>query len=178
MWEIQVQADRNRKHAQERKGLWRDLTFSSTISGDGLRWFFSLTVTCGKEVKGWDATTGYLQSKQRVPIYAYLPSHHGFAELSFEALGTLRLHRMTVLKEQCMQGIQELSKQMKRDRRDRPKTVLKLNKSVYGIPDAGQAFSRVVQCFVAWLSFPCRCPSTYLRDRDSRCFLRMSVLPF
>jgi hypothetical protein len=96
-------------------------------------------------VKGWDATTGYLQSEQRVPIYAYLPSHHGFAELSFEALGTLRLHLMTVLKEEGIQGIRELSKQMKRDRRDRPKTVLKLNKSVYGIPDAGQAFSMFIQ---------------------------------
>jgi hypothetical protein len=35
-------------------------TFSSTISGDGIRWFFALAVTCGKVVKGWDATTGYL----------------------------------------------------------------------------------------------------------------------
>ena len=52
---------------------------------------------------------------------------------------------MTVLKEQGMQGIQELSRAMKRDRRDRPKSVLKLNKSVYGIPDAGQAFSMFVQ---------------------------------
>ncbi len=75
-----------------------------------LRWFFSLAVTCGKEVKGWNATTGYWQSEQGVPIYAYLPSHHGFAELSFEALGTLRLHLMTVLKEQGMQEIKELSK--------------------------------------------------------------------
>jgi hypothetical protein len=128
-----------------KKGRDYGETFSSTISGDGLRWFFSLAVTCGKVVKGWDATTGYLQSKQRVPIYAYLPSHHGFAELSFEALGTLRLHLMTVLKEDGIQGIRELSKQMKRDRRDRPKTVLKLNKSVYGIPDAGQAFSMFIQ---------------------------------
>jgi hypothetical protein len=106
-------------------------TFSSTISGDGLRWFFSLAVTCGKKIKGWDATTGYLQSEQRIPIYAYLPSHHGFAEQSFEELGTLRLHLMEVLKDQGMQGIRDLSKQMKRDRRDRPKTVLKLNKSAY-----------------------------------------------
>jgi hypothetical protein len=128
-----------------KKGRDYGETFSSTISGDGLRWFFSLAATCGKEVKGWDATTGYLQSEQRVPIYAYLPSHHGFAELSFEALGTLRLHLMTVLKEQGMQGIKELAKEMKRDRRDRPKTVLKLNKSVYGIPDAGQAFSMFIQ---------------------------------
>jgi hypothetical protein len=127
-----------------KKGRDYGETFSSTISGDGLRWFFSLAVTCGKVVKGWDATTGYLQSEQRVPIYAYLPSHHGFAELSFEALGTLRLHLITVQKEEGIQGIRELSKQMKRDRRDRPKTVLKLNKSVYGIPDAGQAFSMFI----------------------------------
>ena len=128
-----------------KKGRDYGETFSSTISGDGLRWFFSLAVTCGKEVKGWDATTGYLQTQQRVPIYAYLPSHHGFSELEFEALGTFRLHLMTVLKEQGMQGIQELSRAMKRDRRNRPKSVLKLNKSVYGIPDAGQAFSMFVQ---------------------------------
>jgi hypothetical protein len=95
--------------------------------------------------KCWPFFSRHLQSEQRVPIYAYLPSHHGFAELSFEALGTLRLHLMTVLKEQGMQGIKELSKQMKSDRRDRPKTVLKLNKSVYGIPDAGQAFSMFIQ---------------------------------
>ena len=128
-----------------KKGRDYGETFSSTISGDGIRWFFSLAVSCGKVVKGWDATTGYLQSEQRVPIYAYLPSHHGFADLEFEELGTLRLHLMQVLKEQGGQGIRDLAKQMKRDRRDRPKTVLKLNKSVYGIPDAGQAFSMFIQ---------------------------------
>jgi hypothetical protein len=52
---------------------------------------------------------------------------------------------MQVLKEQGGQGIRDLAKQMKRNRRDRPKTVLKLNKSVYGIPDAGQAFSMFIQ---------------------------------
>jgi len=35
-------------------------TFASTVSGDGLRWFCSLAASCGKEVRGWDATTGYL----------------------------------------------------------------------------------------------------------------------
>jgi hypothetical protein len=65
--------------------------------------------------------------------------------LEFEELGTLRLHLMEVLKDQGVQGIKDLGKQMKRDRRDRPKTVLKLNKSVYGVPDAGQAFSMFIQ---------------------------------
>jgi hypothetical protein len=128
-----------------KKGRDYGETFSSTVSGDSIRWFFSLAVTCGKVVKGWDATTGYLQSEQRIPIYAYLPSHHGFADLEFEELGTLRLHLMQVLKEQGVRGIKDLAKEMKRGRRDRPKTVLKLNKSVYGIPDAGQAFSMFIQ---------------------------------
>ncbi len=35
---------------------------------------------------------------------------------------------------------------------------------------------RVVQCFAAWISFPCRCLSTYLRDRDSQSFFRMRVI--
>ena len=41
-------------------------TFSSTVSGDGLRWFCSLAAACNKRIRGWDATTGYLQTKQRI----------------------------------------------------------------------------------------------------------------
>jgi hypothetical protein len=36
-------------------------TFSFTVSGDGIRRFFALAAVCGYEVRGWDATTGYLQ---------------------------------------------------------------------------------------------------------------------
>jgi hypothetical protein len=49
-------------------------TFASTISGDGIPWFCALAASCGKKIYGWDAITGYLQTKQRVPIYAYLPT--------------------------------------------------------------------------------------------------------
>jgi hypothetical protein len=52
---------------------------------------------------------------------------------------------MSIIEEKGMNGIKELSRKMKRDRRDRPKTVLKIKKSVYGIPDDGQAFSMLVQ---------------------------------
>ena len=52
-------------------------TFSSTVSGDGLRWFCALAAACNTRIRGWDATTGYLQTKQRIKIYAYLPSHYG-----------------------------------------------------------------------------------------------------
>jgi hypothetical protein len=55
-------------------------TFSSTVSGDGLRWFCSLACSCKKVIRGWDATTGYLQTQQRVNVYAFLPSHSGYSD--------------------------------------------------------------------------------------------------
>ena len=116
-------------------------TFSSTVSGDGLRWFCSLAVTCGKEIRGWDAQTGYLQCEQRVAVYSYLPSHHGLSDLPFEQLGPLRLQLMGILKDEGMKGVKKFASTIRRDRRDQPDEVFKLNKSIYGIPDAGQSFS-------------------------------------
>jgi hypothetical protein len=46
-------------------------TFASTISGDGIRWFCAIAASCGRKIYGWDAKTGYLLTKQRIPIYAY-----------------------------------------------------------------------------------------------------------
>ena len=120
-------------------------TFSSTVSGDGIRWFFALAAVCGYEVRGWDATTGYLQVEQRVPVYAYLPSHHGFSNLSFEALAELRMTLLEKIKEEGHESLKRMARDLKKERRDRPKRVLKLKKSIYGIPDAGQAFSMFVQ---------------------------------
>jgi hypothetical protein len=116
-------------------------TFASTVSGDGLRWFCSLASTCGKEIRGWDATTGYLQTEQRVPVYAYLPSHYGYSDLEYEGLAELRDSLLKVLKKEGAEGIKLFSRRMRNERRVRPSTVLKLNKSVYGIPDAGQSFA-------------------------------------
>jgi hypothetical protein len=44
-----------------------------------------------------------------------------------------------------VKSVKEFARRMKRERRERPKTVLQLNKSVYGIPDAGQSFSMFMQ---------------------------------
>jgi hypothetical protein len=120
-------------------------TFASTVSGDGLRWFCSLATGCGKEVRGWDATTGYLQTKQRVPVYAFLPSHWGYSNLEYEELAKLRAKLVEVLKVDGMKGIKDFSRRLRTERRVRPKTVLKLNRSVYVIPDAGQPFSMFMQ---------------------------------
>ena len=60
------------------------------VSGDGIRWFVSLACACRRLIRGWDAVTGYLQADQRIPVYAYLPSHAAFSYLSFEKLAILR----------------------------------------------------------------------------------------
>ena len=65
-------------------------TFSTTVSADGLRWFMSLACACNKRIKGWDATTGYLQAEQRTPLYAYKPTHADFSGLSYEQIAELR----------------------------------------------------------------------------------------
>jgi hypothetical protein len=120
-------------------------TFSSTVSGDGLRWFCSLACSCRKEIRGWDATTGYLQTQQRVNVYAYLPAHSGYSDLSFEALAPFRMQLKLMEKEGGVKSVKDFARRMKKKRRERPKTVLKPNKSVYGIPDAGQSFSMFMQ---------------------------------
>jgi hypothetical protein len=116
-------------------------TFSSTVSGDGLRWFCSLAAACNKRIRGWDATTGYLQTKQRIKVYAYLPSHHGFSDMEFEALAEFRKQLLEIKKDQGVKGIKDFSKRMKKERRWKPEKVLELKCSTYGIPDAGQAFA-------------------------------------
>jgi len=120
-------------------------TFSSTVSGDGLRWFCSLAAACNKRIRGWDATTGYLQTKQRIKIYAYLPSHHGYSDMEFEELAEFRKQLLKIKKEKGIKGIKEFSSRMKKERRWKPTVVLELKSSTYGIPDAGQAFAMFMQ---------------------------------
>jgi hypothetical protein len=68
-------------------------------------------------------------------------SHHGFSDLEFEQLGPLRLQLMGVLKEEGMAGVKRFARTIRKDRRDKPAEVLRLDKSIYGILDAGQSFS-------------------------------------
>ena len=120
-------------------------TFASTVSGDGLRWFCSLACASGKEIRGWDATTGYLQTEQRIPVYSYLPSHHGYSDLSYEELATFRERILRMKETDGIEGVKKFSRKLRRETRTSPSTVLQLKTAVYGIPDAGQAFSMFMQ---------------------------------
>ena len=57
----------------------------------------------------------------------------------------LRSKSIDILKVDGMQGIKAFSREMRNERRLRPDTVLEIKRSVYGIPDAGQAFSMFMQ---------------------------------
>jgi hypothetical protein len=104
-----------------------------------------LAASCGRRIFGWDAKTGYLQTTQRIPIYAYLPSHHGYSDLTYEELAKLRAQMLTLLKKDGIEGVKRFSRDIRKERRIRPKTVLKLNRSIYGVPDAGQSFAMFMQ---------------------------------
>ncbi len=52
---------------------------------------------------------------------------------------------LEILKEEGIEGIKWMARKLKKERRDRSKSILKLKKSIYGIPDAGQAFSMFIQ---------------------------------
>ncbi len=60
-------------------------------------------------------------------------------------MALFRAKLIDILKADGMQGIKAFSKKMRNKRRSRPDTVLEIKRSVYGILDAGQAFSMFMQ---------------------------------
>ncbi len=81
----------------------------------------------------------------RIKIHAYLPLHHGLSDMEFEDLAVFRQQLLKIKGEKGMKGIQNFSRELKKERRWRPMTVLELKSSTYGIPDAGQAFAMFMQ---------------------------------
>jgi hypothetical protein len=120
-------------------------TFSTSVSADAFRWFCSLACACEKQIWGWDATTGYLQAEQRTPVYAFLPSHYRFSNLTYEELAKFRAELLELIKSKGPGALKALSSKLKKETRQQPKTVLQINSAVYGIPDAGQAFAMLMQ---------------------------------
>ena len=120
-------------------------TFASTVSADGMRWFFALACSTNMQIYGWDATVGYLQAKLDIPVYAYLPSHHEYSELSFEELAVFREQLLKLVDTEGPDGLKRfITSQRKASRKD-PDNVLELLKSIYGIPSSGNSFAMLVQ---------------------------------
>jgi hypothetical protein len=65
--------------------------------------------------------------------------------MEFEELAEFRKRLLRIREEKGMKGMKEFSRQQKQERRWKPKFVLELKSSTYGIPDAGQAFAMFMQ---------------------------------
>jgi hypothetical protein len=65
--------------------------------------------------------------------------------MEYETLAEFRKQLLKIKENKGMKGIKEFSRQLKKERRWKPEFVLELNRSVYGIPDAGQAFAMFMQ---------------------------------
>ena len=120
-------------------------TFASTVSADGMRWFFALACSTNLQIYGWDATVGYLQAKLDIPVYAYLPSHHEYSELSFEELAVFREQLLKIVETEGADGLKRFITEQRKANRKNPNNVLELLKSVYGIPSSGNSFAMLMQ---------------------------------
>jgi len=122
---------------QLRKNVDYHNTFSGTVSADAIKMFFSLATQLNKQVRSGDVTCAYLQGKQRIPIYAFLPSYVDIIDMSWEELMELRKELLELMKKEGKSAIKNLS----RKKRKTASRVLKLKASVYGTPDAGNEWA-------------------------------------
>ena len=119
-----------------RQGIDFKETFAPTVSADGLRWFLSMACAAGMKIKGGDISTAYLTGKQRTNLSAFIPSFGELHRMSWEELERMRADLLKMEEREGVQAIRRLSK-----RRGRPKKLWRLNRPVYGVPDAGNAFA-------------------------------------
>ena len=120
-------------------------TFASTVSADGMRWFFALACSTNMQIFGWDATVGYPQAKLEVPVCAFLPSHHAYSELPMGELTVFREQLLKVVETEGPEGLKKFITAQRKEARDKPDEVLELLKSVYGIPSSGHSFSMLMR---------------------------------
>jgi hypothetical protein len=128
-----------------KKGKDFDETFSACISWDGIRWSMSIACATGKEVRGLDAVTGFLQAKEQFNIYAFLPSHGSYSALSFEQLAEVRMKLLNLVEREGEQGLKRFSAAHKRESRINPVTCYQLNSSIYGAPSANHEWDMLFQ---------------------------------
>jgi hypothetical protein len=128
-----------------KQGKDYDETFSSCISWDGIRWFAAVACVTGKMIKGLDAVTGFLQAKEQFDLYAFLPSHAKYSDLSLEELASIRLNLLKLVEKEGEEGLRKFAAAHKRESRANPKSCYQLNSSIYGAPSANHEFEMLFQ---------------------------------
>jgi hypothetical protein len=128
-----------------KKGKDYDETFSSCISWDGIRWFAAIACVTGKMIKGLDAVTGFLQAKEQFDLYAFLPSHARYSDLSLEELASVRMNLLKLIEKEGEEGLRKFAAAHKKESRANPKSCYQLNSSIYGAPSANHEFEMLFQ---------------------------------
>ena len=119
-----------------KQGKDYDETFSSCISWDGIRWCAAVACATDKLIHGLDAVTGFLQAKEQFDLYAFMPSHAEYSELSYEDLAIVREKLLKLIEKDGEEGLKRFAAAHKKESRNNPKQCYKLNSSIYGAPSA------------------------------------------
>ena len=128
-----------------KKGKDYDETFSACISWDGIRWFAAAACVTGKVIKGLDAVTGFLQAREQFDLYAFLPSHAKYSDLSLEELAGVRMNLLKLIDKEGEEGLRKFAAAHKRESRANPESCYQLNSSIYGAPSANHEFEMLFQ---------------------------------
>jgi hypothetical protein len=96
-------------------------------------------------MRGLDAVTGFLQAKEQFNLYAFIPSHGHYSNLSFEELAEFRLKLLDLVSKEGEAGLKKFAAAHKRDSRINPKTCYRLNSSIYGAPSANHEWEMMFQ---------------------------------
>ena len=122
-----------------RHGVHYGDTWSTCITGTGIRLFYGLATAMGLPVREGDVATAYLRSDRVTTMHAYKPSHYGFSDREMDDIALLRIDLLKLVKEEGEEGLTRLCRKMANTKN--AETVLKLNVPVYGEPDAGHRFA-------------------------------------
>ena len=128
-----------------KQGKDYDETFSSCISWDGIRWCAAVACATGKLIHGLDAVTGFLQAKEQFDLYAFMPSHGEYSDLSYEDLAKVRGKLMELIEKEGEEGLRRFAAAHKKESRSNPKLCYKLNSSIYGAPSANHEWEMLFQ---------------------------------
>ncbi len=102
----------------------------------GIRWSAAVACMTEKLIHGLDAVTGFLQAREQLDLYAFLPSHGGYSELSYEDLAKVRENLLKLIEKDGEEGLRRFAAAHKRESRTNPKQCYKLQSSIYGAPSA------------------------------------------
>jgi hypothetical protein len=128
-----------------KQGKDYDETFSSCISWDGIRWCAAVACATGKLIHGLDAVTGFLQAKEQFDLYAFMPSHGEYSDLSYEDLAKVREKLLELIEKEGEDGLRRFAAAHKKESRSNPKLCYKLNSSIYGAPSANHEWEMLFQ---------------------------------